>query len=111
MGRRTVQIVSIAFLLGCALPTETEDQFLDTIERSIEMPSGAKPLWQYSRSYFYIGGGRKVMGVLTTIRPPGRRWVAQNPGPFVSDGGCTIVTVTFDVRTSRVEDVQCNGVG
>ena len=51
------------------------------------------------------------MGVLTTLRSPGRHWVAQNPGPFVADGGCAIITVVIDAETQRVEHVECNGVG
>ena len=109
--RRIIRTASAAFLLGCAQPSVGTDHFLDSLEKSIQMPPGSKPLDQYSRSYFYLEGGRKVMGVLTTLRPPGRHWVAQNPGPFVADGGCAVITVVVDAATQRVEQVECNGVG
>jgi hypothetical protein len=106
-----MQISTIALLLGCARPSDGRDRFLDPVERGLQMPPGAKPLEQYSRSYFYIDGGKKVMGVFTTLRPPGRRWTHGNPGPFLADGGCAIVTVVIDARTQRVDSVECNGVG
>ena len=109
--RRITRIVCIALLLGCAQPSAGTDRFLDSLEKGIQMPPGSKPLQQYSRSYFYVEGGTKVMGVLTTLRSPGRHWVAQNPGPFVADGGCAIITVVIDAETQRVEHVECNGVG
>jgi hypothetical protein len=106
-----MRIVSTALLLGCARPSAGTDRFLDTLEKGIQMPSGSKPLQEYSRSYFYLEGGKKVMGVLTTLRSPGRRWVARNPGPFMADGGCAIITVVIDAASQRVEQVECNGVG
>ncbi|HEX8448416.1 MAG TPA: hypothetical protein VF652_02390 [Allosphingosinicella sp.] len=39
-----------------------------------------------------------------------RRWVAgRNALPMVSDGGCMIVNVTFNLRTREVEHAFCNG--
>jgi hypothetical protein len=111
MKGRILQSATVALLLGCAQPSLGRDQFLDRVESGLQMPPGAKPLEQYSRSYFYIEGGKKVMGVLTTLRPPGRHWTDRNPGPFVSDGGCAIVSVIIDAATQRVESVECNGIG
>ena len=111
MTRRIKPIVTLGMLLGCGPPTAATEQFLDAIENGIQMPAGSKPIRDSSRSYFYIEGGTKVMGVLTTLRRPGRHWVTSNPGPFVADGGCAIITVVIDARTRRVEHVECNGVG
>lgn len=51
------------------------------------------------------------MGIFSLIDAPGRRWVAQNPGPFVADGGCAIVTVVIDAASGSIEKAECNGVG
>lgn len=75
------------------------------------MPPAAKPLAAYSRSYFPIEGRAKIMGIFSLIDAPGRRWVAQNPGPFVADGGCAIVTVVIDAASGSIEKAECNGVG
>ena len=99
-------------LLACVHQTaDPAELFLDRIEATILLPPGARPFSSYSRSYFRIEEGAKVMGVYSTLSPPGRRWVPANPGPFVMDGGCAIVTVIIDVRTETVEQAECNGVG
>ena len=99
-------------LLACVPPMpDPAELFLDRIEAGILLPPGARPFSAYSRSYFKIQDGAKVMGVYSTLSPPGRRWVPANPGPFVMDGGCAIITVIIDVRTERIEHAECNGVG
>jgi hypothetical protein len=40
-----------------------------------------------------------------------RRWLDTEADlPFINDGGCSQVTVTFDRATSRVSAVNCNGI-
>ena len=51
------------------------------------------------------------MGLFSTIRPAGRAWVERNPGPFIVDGGCAIVTIVIDAASERIEHAECNGVG
>lgn len=110
------QLASIAvqtlFLLACAgQQGDPREEFLTRAERRIRLPPAAKPLEAYSRSYFPIEGGTKIMGIFSLLKPAGRHWVAQNPGPFIADGGCTIITVVIDVPTGLIEKTECNGVG
>lgn len=102
-----------AAALAQQLPStpDQQERFLNRVEARINMPAGAKPLAAYSRSYFPVDGGAKIMGVYSTLSAPGRRWVRENPGPFISDGGCAIVTVLIDTLTGDIESVECNGIG
>lgn len=44
--------------------------------------------------------------------PVGRRqWVGDTDGlPLVLDGGCSVITVSFDPKTDEVKSAICNGV-
>jgi hypothetical protein len=92
-------------------PVDPHEKFLDRVEAQIHLPAGAWQLEAYSRAYFSVQNGAKVMAIYSTLSPPGRRWVAQNPGPFIMDGGCAVVTVMIDASTGIIEQVECNGVG
>lgn len=85
------------------------------------MPSGADPLGRYVRSYAHVreAGSREWFDVPATgdyvvgvYRPgiPRRRWVKAEELPLVFDGGCSVVTVVFDVARDRVVSTKCNGV-
>ena len=44
------------------------------------------------------------------LRAGQRRWVANRKAlPFVADGGCMIVHLSFNLDTREVEDAFCNG--
>jgi hypothetical protein len=112
MRSRLMTSLKSLLLLACAQPpVQSQDAFLDRIEAQIQLPEGARPLKAYSRSYFPVQNGAKIMGIYSTLSASGRRWVAQNPGPFIADGGCAIVTVIVDAVTGTIEQAQCNGVG
>src|SRR4051812_23061861 len=100
MPSRLMTSLQALLLLACTQPPmQDRDAFLDRIEAQIQLPHGARPLKAYSRSYFPVQNGAKIMGIYSTLNPAGRRWVAQNPGPFIADGGCAIVTVLVDAAT------------
>lgn len=84
------------------------ERVMDTIEKRIEMPEGALPIDQYTRSYF--DRGETIRAIYT--RPDrdgtnGRRW---NPelATSLQGGGCSQVNVTYDIATQAVT-AHCNG--
>lgn len=84
---------------------------MDRIERIVVLPAGAAPLTNYGRYYAWeqrTDGVRKVLAVYVFERQPQRHWVAQNQLPLIMDGGCAIISVTFDVAAGRIEWVACN---
>lgn len=41
-----------------------------------------------------------------------RRWVNnQRDLPLINDGGCGVIEVLFDLKTRKVQEVTCNGIG
>lgn len=85
---------------------------MDRIEARVSMPPGASPLALYERYYAWEAredGVRKVFGTYVRGQGTGRHWVNQNELPLVMDGGCDIITLTYDVDADRVERVECNG--
>src|SRR3954462_9728332 len=81
-----------------------QEGLMDRIERVVQMPKGASDLASYSRNYAWHdeNGVRTVRGVydrLTSNRAGGRRWVAERDLPLVIDGGCGIVTLSYDLAT------------
>lgn len=108
--------MALVFILGALLPIIGDqprqvEAFLDRVEAGMQMPEGARPLSAYWRSYFPAAGGKKVQAIYSTTHAAGRQWVISNPGPFIVDGGCAIITVVIDVSSERVEAAECNGVG
>lgn len=96
-----------------AAGTESEQQaIMDRIEREVRLPDGAQPLTAYGRFYAWQqreDGIRKVLAVYVTGESPGRHWVAENALPVVLDGGCGIISLSYDVAAQRIEHVVCNG--
>ena len=94
-------------LASCADQTRSES-IMDDIETRIEMPEGALPIDQYTRSYFENGDVIEAIYVDSDLAPPkGRYW---NPKKIVSmeDGGCSQISVTYDPATEEIT-AHCNG--
>lgn len=95
--------------------SDAEQQvIMDRIERAVRLPEGADPLASYERSYAWQrrdDGVRKVIGVYLSPRGEsrGRRWVVENALPMILDGGCAMITLSYDVAARRIEHVTCNG--
>lgn len=91
-----------------------QEQLMNRIEREVRLPQGAGALASYARSYAWQqreDGVRKVVAVyenLTGARP-GRHWVAETDLPVIMDGGCGLISLSYDVAAGRIEHVECNG--
>lgn len=93
---------------------QAREELMDRIEREVRLPAGAGPLASYARYYAWQereDGVRKVVAVYVRLsgHPPGRSWVAENAFPLILDGGCAMITLSYDVAAQRVEHVTCNG--
>lgn len=98
-----------------------------TIESQIVMPRGARTLELYNRYYALdqLNGREVVVGVFLlrssfgeTVRQ-GAVTVAAIPNvftalpqqlPLIADGGCSVVTVYFDLTTQRLLPILLEGV-
>ena len=131
---KPLPLLALLLALGCAqapaqnnqgtpqpaTPPATEEQgrvaLMDRIEREVRLPEGAGPLASYSRSYAWQqreDGLRKVVAVYDNLTgaAPGRRWVTETDFPLVMDGGCGLISLSYDVAARRIEHVTCNGEG
>lgn len=97
------------------------------IESQMVMPRGAAPLMNYDRYYMLnrigelvVVEGRFMQRDPYERQPPeGSRPVPGVPGAFtiqrggrlpdVADGGCSVVTILFDIRTRKLLPVQWEG--
>ena len=109
------RIALIPLLVGTAsAPPADPNAIMDRIEAGVTMPPGASPLAVYDRFYAWEDRDDSVQKVLATFvrgERPQRHWVRQNELPLVLDGGCGIVTLTYDVDADRIERVECNSDG
>ncbi len=88
---------------------------MERIERDVRLPAGADALYSYSRFYAWQereDGVRKVVAVYQNLTPAprGGRWVTEDELPLISDGGCGVISLSYDVATQRIEHVSCNGL-
>lgn len=85
------------------------DQIL-ALEHGLVMPEGADPLPSYAR--YYTGedaAGRKI--IRGYYLDGGRPGIYLKPSDVtIMDGGCSVVSVVFDVQSHKVLGVACNGV-
>jgi len=95
-----------------------ERPMIDALETAVVMPPGARPLAEYRRQYggMLEAGRRVIWGVFHVPGIPGlpkdELPVAifdREPPPMIQDGGCSVVTLKFDVSAQRVLWIQCNG--
>jgi len=85
------------------------------LEGQLKLPKGAWPLSGYDRYYTgtWVSGRRMIKGVLYIehANQHGKvRIVTEQELPVIMDGGCSVVTVFFDVATNRVAGTFCNGI-
>lgn len=100
-----------------AQPDPEEQARLDLmarIERDVRLPERARPLASYARFYAWQqreDGIRKVVAVYEDVTGarPGRRWVTETDFPLIMDGGCSVISLSYDVAARRIEHVTCNG--
>ncbi len=72
------------------------------------MPKGATPISDYTRYYEagYDRGQRIVFGVLTRR---GDQQIHIGHDPIVSDGGCSVIDLTYDIACDRITMIRCHG--
>ena len=89
------------------------------MESRVKLPARAHRLSDYARYYTFDGSGQ-VVAIYTTfvddrnrhydLAIGQRRWVeSERSLPGIEDGGCDVVTVTFDPAKNTVTNVSCNG--
>ena len=109
----TILLISLALIAAADRPmTVAERSIVERIERQVTMPRGASSLQAYDRYYARENredGIEKVLAVFVRNGRPGQHWVDQRELPLVLDGGCTVVSLAFDMASGRVEYVECNG--
>lgn len=110
----TIIIIVAAALLTACSTSEARDReaLMDLIERQARLPDGARPLAEYAR--YYAPGGKDEVAAVFLIpvndEVGQRRWMDdQRDLPFIIDGGCSQVTLTFDRAKSVVKAAECNG--
>jgi hypothetical protein len=91
-----------------ALPSNAE---VAAIERSVVLPSGAEPLEKYSRHYASVGDKehRVIRGIYLLGDGTGVIITTAEKLPVVFDGGCSVITVEWDVLARAFLEVSCNG--
>lgn len=98
-------------LAGCAHGVGgTKEQLMHTIEKSIALPEGAAPLLRYRRHYAWSSSDPQVVEAVYTLGGrPDRLWLSSNDLPIVLDGGCSVITLRFEVKKRTVSNLRCNG--
>ena len=98
-----------------------DDAAIRRLERAVEttdwtmvlVKTAPKPLDGYDRFYGgeIIGGHHIIKGVFMDGK--GSIHVLASPAglPMILDGGCHVVSVTYDADTGTLERVACNGFG
>jgi hypothetical protein len=88
------------------------DSLVGKIESSLEMPQKLS-LQSYRRYYSgeVVKNRHVVVGVFLKSDHPGIEIVPESMLPRILDGGCSVVTLHYDVSTQKVITLRCNGVG
>lgn len=118
-------VLAVISLPALAIPTSGEVWLpslaeVQHVESKVTMPEGAQPMSAYVRYYagITVDGKKTIYGVyLATgvVRDmkqdprPGIRIVTAREVPEIDDGGCSQVTVEFDVASDSVTRIRCNG--
>lgn len=112
--------LALLMLAGLAPETAEHTALMDEIEAKVVLPEGARPLNDYGRHYAFGEPGEVQatylvpMGVPRPSQAPAgqRRWYRSVQAmPWISDGGCRMVTIRFDLATHRLLSAKCNGLG
>ena len=96
-------------------PSVTEETvIMDRIEHDIRLPVSAGAVSSYARYYAWHqekGGVRNVVAVWQNLtgEQPGRHWVTESQLPVIMDGGCGVVSFSYNAATQSIERVACNG--
>ena len=107
---RLFGIVFASLLTGaCAHHLSADDKVAANIERLASLPKGALPIVRYSRHYAWSSRRKGVVeAVYDSEGKPGRIWLPWDEMPIILDGGCSVVTFSFDSATKSFERMRCN---
>ena len=92
---------------------------MESIEKQVQLPVGARSLTDYARYYANDPSGR-VIAIYTTFSAPTmndhdlpvghRRWIEEYGRlPNVVGGGCGTVNIVYYPATDRIALPACNG--
>ena len=89
-------------------PWTLDAAIVGQLEARAVMPGGAKPIDAFSRYYVpgYDHGRRVVYG---RLKEGGDKRIHFSNGPIIMDGGCSVVELVFDVTTSQMTSIKCQG--
>ena len=122
MGRllpTPIAAVALLLLTACSGRSAEDAGLAAKIERTFALAHPDVPLDQTARFYvrqpdstvrgvYYVpdDSGETLAG-----RPGTVVWTTSDSLPDVSDGGCFVINVIFDVRADRLREVACYGPG
>lgn len=101
-------IAALALALAAAIAPEAREQAMAAIEARIAMPPGAAPLSSYERLYS-DGENGEIVALYQRSERLGRRWVAPNDLPLISDGGCAFIDVRVSADPDAPVSARCHG--
>ena len=103
-------LIALALLVsGCAHHPDGNDRIMRRIEAAVSLPQGSAPLSHYRRHYAWANDQEgMVRAVYVQGGKPIRLWLAWDEMPIVLDGGCEVVSFSYDVHTERVSPARCN---
>jgi hypothetical protein len=108
MKRATLLLTAI-LLGGCAHSLRNEDYLMKSIESSVSLPKEAAPLRRYRRHYAWVKDDYDaVMAVYALGGQPKRLWLPNDEMPIVLDGGCSVVTFRYHLKTKLISELTCN---
>lgn len=107
--KRATFLLTAILLGGCAHSLSNEDGLMKSIEGSVSLPKEAAPLGRYRRHYAWAKDDRDtVMAVYALGGKPRRLWLPEDEMPIVLDGGCTVVTFRYHLKSKLISDLRCN---
>lgn len=87
-------------------------EVVSALEMKIEMPVGAGLLTEYTRYYAFDEdqNAKIIIGLFSRSPTPKIRIVGYQAMPHITDGGCGIVHVRYDVAAQKILSILCGGI-
>lgn len=119
---RLLSMFSLLLILSCKqLPqgpakplVDEHSRIMNKIENDVTMPSGAGRVRDYERLYawHFESGSSHAISVIATYQLGAkneRHWINELDMPVILDGGCSLVSLTFDRETEKIISISCHG--
>jgi hypothetical protein len=113
---RRVLILAAVMASGCGPAAPTDEALAAEIERQVQAAHPDIPLRRYARFYAWRENGA-VEGVYSHAdegeEPMVGRvnevvWTSPEDLPAIHDGGCAVISISFDAKSNRLRRVECN---